>query len=218
MCEIEAIIFDMDGTLIDNMAVHLDIWVNFLAVRGVAITHEEFHRRTSGQRNAEIMRQFIDPDISEADIAELQEEKESLYRQQHADQMEPMPGSIAFFAAAQAQGLKLAIATSAYLPNVDYVLDGLQIRPYFQAVVTAEDVTNGKPHPDPFLLAASLLGVDPEACIVFEDAESGIEAARRAGMRAFYITSTTTPADVPDQPHIIGHAPNFIEIDITELI
>mgnify|MGYP002713065979 CR=1 FL=1 len=218
MSTIEAIIFDMDGTLVDNMSVHLDIWVDFLAQRGVTITPQEFHRRTSGQRNPEIMRQFIDPQLSDTEIAELQEEKESLYRQQHADDMEPMPGSIPFFEAAQARGLKLAVATSAYRPNVDFTLDGLQIRPYFQAVVSAEDVVNGKPDPEPFLLAAKLLNVTPEHCLVFEDAESGVEAARRAGMRTFYITSTTPPEDIPSQPHIIGNAPNFIDISINNLM
>ena len=158
MSETKAIIFDMDGTLIDNMDIHLDIWVDFLAERGVEISQDEFHRRTSGQRNPEIMRQFIDPNLSDDDIAELQEMKESLYREQHADHLEPMPGSIAFFQAAQAAGLKLAVATSAYRPNVNFTLDGLQIRPYFQAVVSAEDVVNGKPNPDPFLLAAKTAG------------------------------------------------------------
>ena len=218
MTPTKAIIFDMDGTLIDNMSIHLDIWVDFLAERGVTVTQEAFHRQTSGMRNPEIMRQFIDPNLTDEEVLALQEEKESLYRKLHAGHMEPMPGSIEFFAAAKAQGLKLAVATSAYRPNVDFTLDGLGIRPYFQAVVSAEDVVNGKPNPDPFLLAAQQLGVAPEQCLVFEDAESGIEAARRAGMRAFYITSTTKPEDIPNQPHIIGNAPNFGEIDITNLI
>ncbi len=214
----KAIIFDMDGTLVDNMGIHLDIWVDFLAVRGVTVTQEEFHRRTSGMRNPEIMRRFIDPNLTDDQVLDLQEEKESLYRKLHAGHMEPMPGSIEFFEAAKAQGLKLAVATSAYRPNVDFTLDGLQIRPYFQTVISAEDVVNGKPNPDPFLLAAQQLGVAPEQCLVFEDAESGIEAARRAGMRAFYITSTTKPENVPNQPHIIGNAPNFNGVDITSLI
>ena len=218
MTPIKAIIFDMDGTLVDNMGIHLDIWVDFLADRGVTVTQEEFHRQTSGQRNPEIMRQFIDPNLSDVQVLELQEEKESLYRRLHANDMEPMPGSIEFFEAAQAQGLKLAVATSAYRPNVDFTLDGLQIRPYFQAVISAEDVVNGKPNPDPFLLAAQKLGVPPEQCLVFEDAESGVEAARRAGMRVFYITSTTKPENIPDQPHIIGHAPNFVDVDINNFI
>ena len=218
MSELKAIIFDMDGTLIDNMGVHLDIWVDFLAKRGTVISRQAFHRQTSGQRNPEIMRQFIDPHLTDAEIADLQEAKESLYREQHADHMEPMPGSIPFFEAAQAVGLKLAVATSAYRPNVDFTLDGLGIRPYFEAVVSAEDVVNGKPDPEPFLLAAELLNIAPEHCLVFEDAESGIEAARRADMKAFYITSTTRPEDIPNQPHIIGNAPDFIDISINSLM
>jgi beta-phosphoglucomutase family hydrolase len=218
MTPIKAIIFDMDGTLVDNMGIHLDIWVGFLAERGVRVTQQEFHRQTSGQRNPEIMRQFIDPNLTDTQVLDLQEEKESLYRQLHAEHMEPMPGSIEFFETAKAHGLKLAVATSAYRPNVDFTLDGLGIRPYFQAVISAEDVVNGKPHPDPFLLVAQKLGVAPEQCLVFEDAESGVEAARRAGMRVFFITSTTKPENIPDQPHIIGHAPNFESVDITKLV
>ncbi len=204
-----AILFDMDGTLVDNMAYHTASWVQFFASRGKQLDPDEFFRRMTGRHSAEILREWLDAGLSDAECAALTEEKESVYRRLYAPHQKALPGLEAFIAQAGAQGTALAVATSATVPNVRFTLDALGLRGHFDAVVSAEDVARGKPAPDVFLKAAQACGADPRDCVVIEDAPLGLEAARRAGMRAVALT-TTMPAEAFQQfPHVIAVVPDY---------
>jgi beta-phosphoglucomutase len=189
-----AFIFDMDGTIVDNMAFHTDSWLAFFARRGKTYDPDAFFRETAGAQGREILRERLGADIPEDEIAVLAQEKDVLYREMYGPHRSAIQGFEDFVTAARAQGVQLAVATSAPPANIVFTLDELDLRRHFDAVVGAADVARGKPHPDVFLKAAEKLGVLPTDCIVFEDAPMGVEAARRAGMRAVVIT-TTLPAD-----------------------
>jgi beta-phosphoglucomutase family hydrolase len=189
-----AFIFDMDGTIVDNMAYHTKSWLEFFARRGKQYDPDAFFRETAGAQGREILRERLGPDVPDDQIAVLAQEKDVLYRDMYRPHRAAIGGFEDFVTAADARGVKLAVATSAPPGNIVFTLDELDLRRHFHAVVGAADVKHGKPHPDVFLKAADKLGIDPKDCIVFEDAPMGVEAARRAGMRAVAIT-TTLPAE-----------------------
>lgn len=187
-----AFIFDMDGTIIDNMAFHVQAWSDFLASQGIQITAAEIDRYNHGTIG-EVLRRIWGKPLSDAAVLELGERKESRYRELYRPHLKLIDGLPAFLEQAQQLGIPMALATSAAAPNIDFVLDGLGIRSYFTAWVGGDEVEFGKPHPETFLKAAERLSFDPAQCLVFEDTLSGIAAAQQAGMQAIAIT-TTLPA------------------------
>lgn len=190
----QAFIFDMDGTIVDNMAYHTAAWVEFFKRRGRILDEDEFFRSTAGRLSHEIMRDFIRADLSDAEAALLNVEKETVYRDLYRPHRQTVPGFLTLVSEARQAGTALAVATAASEDNITFTLDDLDLRRHFNAVVGAADVKRGKPNPDVFLKAAEACGAAPEHCIVFEDAPLGVEAARRAGMRAVVLT-TTMPAE-----------------------
>jgi beta-phosphoglucomutase len=189
-----AFIFDMDGTIVDNMAFHTDSWLAFFARRGKTYDAEAFFRETAGAHGREILRERLGKDIPDDEIAVLAQEKDALYREMYAPHRKTIRGFDELVAKARTRGIPLAVATGSGPGNIDFLLDGLGIRRHFAAIAGSADVKRGKPHPDVFLKAAEQLGIAPEKCVVFEDAPLGVEAARRAGMRAIVLT-TTLPAE-----------------------
>jgi beta-phosphoglucomutase family hydrolase len=189
-----AFIFDMDGTIVDNMDFHTRSWITFFERRGHVLDADAFFRDTAGRQGHEIMRSYIGEHLKDDEIALLNGEKEELYRELYRPHLATVAGFDALIAAARLDGVKLAVATAAPPENIVFTLDGLDLRSRFDAIAGAGDVARGKPNPDVFLLAAERCGVAPADCIVFEDAPLGVEAARRAGMRAVVLT-TTLPAE-----------------------
>jgi beta-phosphoglucomutase family hydrolase len=189
-----AFLFDMDGTIVDNMAYHSAAWVQFFQRRGRAIDEADFFRRTAGRHGREILRDWLRHDLSDAECDACSAEKDEIYRALYAPHRRTVAGFDRFIARAQANGTALAVGTAAPDSNVRFTLDGLGLRGHFDAVVGAADVRHGKPAPDVFELAAKRCGARPQDCIVFEDAPLGVEAARRAGMRCVVLT-TTLPAE-----------------------
>jgi beta-phosphoglucomutase len=213
-----AFIFDMDGTIVDNMAFHTKSWLEFFARRGKAYDPDAFFRETAGAQGREILRERLGPDIPDDEIAVLAQEKDALYREMYAPHRAAIKGFEDFVTAADTQGVALAVATSAPPKNIVFTLDELDLRRHFAAVVGAADVKQGKPHPDVFLKAAEKLGVDPADCVVFEDAPMGVEAARRAGMRAVVITSTLPAEDFKEFDNVIAVVGDYDEIAVDELL
>ncbi|MBK8988563.1 MAG: beta-phosphoglucomutase family hydrolase [Chloroflexi bacterium] len=209
MNQYEAFIFDMDGTLIDNMPYHIRAWLSLFAQLGLEMTEAEFHHRLSGKTNAETVREMLGTDAPTAEIARLTKQKELHYRAIYAPQLRPVAGLLAFLQRSRDAGLKTAVATSAGPDNITFILERLGLMETFTAVVGAHDVQNGKPHPDIFLTAAQRLRVDPAACLVFEDSHAGIEAARRAGMDVVVITTGLTDQEARAYPHVIHSAANY---------
>lgn len=215
---INALIFDMDGTIVDNMAVHTAVWLDVLAEFGVQITASEFQATVAGMTNPETLRKLVNPKMTDAQAAEIAQRKEVRYREQYRAAMQPVAGLIPLLLEARRVGLRLAVATAAGNENIDFVMNGLQLWDYFDAVVGADDVARGKPHPDLFLLAAERLGVPPAHCLVFEDALTGIEAARRAGMAVIAVTTSHNIDEVAHLPQVEKVIPNFTHVTVSDFL
>ena len=212
-----AFIFDMDGTIVDNMAFHTQSWIAFFEQRGMAIDADDFFRTTAGRQGHEIIRAHLGEHLVDADVHLLNVEKEALYRELYGPHRKTLLGFDAIVARAKRENVVLAVATAAPNDNIVFTLDGLNVRRHFDAVVGAANVARGKPHPDGFLLAAERCGVAPEHCIVFEDAPLGVEAARRAGMRCVVLTTTLPAAAFAEFDNVIAIAADFSELDVDAL-
>ena len=212
----KALIFDVDGTLVDNMGLHTQIWLDFFVQLGVQVDATTFHHQTAGKTAPEVIRLMLGSHLSEAEVRFYSEQKEALYRSRYHP--EAIFGLYDFLAQAQEAGLPMAIASAGGPLNIGLVLDGLQIRHYFQAIVSGEDVKNGKPAPDLFLRAAGLLGVAPAGCLVFEDAWYGVEAAGRAGMATIIITTSIDPLAVTIGNGIKAAVPDFAHLSVAKLL
>jgi HAD superfamily hydrolase (TIGR01509 family) len=180
---IKAVLWDLDGTLVDSAEFHWQAWRDVMAEDGSPVTHEQFVH-SFGKRNDLILSGWLGENADPDRMRRLSEEKESRFRALvRAHGIEPLPGVREWVARLHAEGWRHAIATSAPRLNLDALADAMQMRRFFGAGVAAEDVTHGKPDPEVFMLAASRLGAEPHEAIVVEDAPTGIEAGRRAGMR-----------------------------------
>lgn len=198
----EALLFDMDGTLVDNMEWHRQTWLRWAPREGLHLSEEELLSQTHGTIGEIVARLF--PDKSAAERQQIGERKESLYRELYAPHLRLLPGMSDLLEWAQATAMPLALATAGHAPNIAFTLDGLGIRPYFQAIVGSEEVSHGKPHPEVFLLAAQKLGVAPEKCLVLEDSPAGVEAARRAGMRCVVINALAPRKQFGARAHVLS--------------
>lgn len=208
-----AFIFDMDGVLTDNMRFHADSWVELFSDFGLqGLDAERYLVETAGMKGLDVLRYFLDPKIGEAEAERLTELKDFLYRVMSRKLIKPMPGLGAFLDAALKKQVQLGIGTGAGPRNIDYVLGILSMTETFHAIVDPSQVQHGKPEPDIFLRAAALLEVPPSACIVFEDALPGVEAARRAGMQCVAITTT-------NKAEAFSHFDNVLQVidDFTHL-
>ncbi|MCX6018258.1 MAG: beta-phosphoglucomutase family hydrolase [Chloroflexi bacterium] len=200
-----AFIFDMDGTILDNMMFHTRAWLQVLDELGLPTQEpDEWERRTSGVPNRTILRELLGLNLDDAGIARWVERKESLYRKHAAGLVREVPGCIAYIRRMRRAGAHIALATGAGRTNIDFNLRALGIQDDFDAQIGADDVQRGKPEPDVFLTAAARLGAAPEDCVVFEDAPMGLEAARRAGMRAVCITSMMTETQAREWPNVVA--------------
>ncbi|OON63211.1 beta-phosphoglucomutase [Massilia sp. KIM] len=212
-----AFVFDMDGTIVDNMDFHTRSWIAFFERRGVTVDADEFFRTTAGRQGKEIIGSHLQEEFGEDDIALLIHEKEAVYRELYAPHLEAVAGFEDVIATARANGAKLAVATAAPPANIAFTLDGLDLRRHFDAIVGAADVARGKPHPDVFLKAAERCGVAPEHCIVFEDAPLGVEAARRAGMRCVVLTTTLPASAFAEFDNVVAIVNDFTALDVDAL-
>ena len=217
MTKPRALIFDMDGTIVDNMSFHTQSWLAFFQQRGRTIDAQEFFLATAGRHGREILREHLDPALSDDDCAALTLEKEVLYRSLYAPHLKPVAGFEALLAQAKARGMALAVGTAAPDDNVRFTLDGLDLRRHFHTVVGAADVQRGKPAPDVFLKAAKDCGAAAEDCIVFEDAPLGVEAARNAGMRTVVLTTTMPAASFASYDNVIATVADFSALSLDAL-
>ena len=179
-----AVLWDMDGTLVDSAEYHWQAWRDSTSREGFPVTHGQF-LATFGQRNDSILRQWLGEKATPELIQRIGNAKEALYRQHVREHgIAPLPGALEWVNLLHRQGWGQAIASAAPRANIETILDVLHASRYFQAIVSADDVHRGKPDPEVFLIAATRLGVAPEHCIVVEDAQHGVEAARSAGMKS----------------------------------
>jgi len=186
----------MDGVLVDNMRLHARSWVELFNDYGLeGMDPERYLRETAGMKGLDVLRHFLRPDITPEEADRLTELKDFLYRFMYRREIQPMPGLERFLDDAARMGVSLGVGTGAGEKNIAFTLDRPSFRDRFGAIVGSHQVRRGKPHPDIFLRAAELLGVEPSRCVVFEDAIPGIEAANAAGMKSIAL-STTNPPEV----------------------
>lgn len=203
-----AVLWDLDGTLVDSEEYHWRSWKETLDREGVHITYQDF-LASFGQRNDAIIPRWLGEDAHVEDIERIGDAKESLYREfVRLEGLAPLPGAAEWVERLHLQGWRQAIASSAPRANVDAVLDALGLRRWFQATVSAEDVTAGKPDPQVFLVAASRVGAAPDSCIVVEDARAGIEAARLAGMKSIAVGRNASALDASLKVETLSSLPN----------
>jgi beta-phosphoglucomutase len=184
-----AVLWDVDGTLIDSSEYHWLSWQGALDAENFPVTREQF-AATFGQRNDEILRGYF-PAHSAGEIARVGNAKEEIYRDLIRTRgIELLPGVRRWLDRLRRDGWLQAVASSAPRANLDAIISALALEPYFPAIASAEDVTAGKPDPQVFLVAAAKLDVRPARCVVVEDAPAGTEAARRAGMHSVGVLSS----------------------------
>lgn len=213
----KAFIFDMDGTLVDNMRFHGAAWKAMLLENGIEADANDFLVKTAGKTNREIIPNFF-ADVGEEELLKLGGRKEILYRELFLPERKVIHGAIDFLEAAQTLGVKMAVATAAPMANMEFILDGLDLRKYFQAITTAADVSNGKPNPEAFLKSAAKLGVEPRNCLVFEDAVNGFEAAHRAGMKSIGIATVNSIEDILKLDSVVEAHADFTFIKPAQLV
>jgi beta-phosphoglucomutase len=183
------VIFDMDGVLVDSYHPHFESWRQLAEENDLQMTETQFAHQF-GRTSREIIRSLWGEDISDETIATLDRRKESLYREIILKDIPVCEGLLELLSDLAADGATLAVGSSGPPENVDAVLDGLNIRRYFSAVITGMDVARGKPDPQVFLLAAERMGIAPQKCAVIEDAPAGLKAAHNAKMKAVGITTS----------------------------
>ena len=185
-----AVIWDLDGTLIDSSHLHWDAWQKVMEAENITLTYERYVA-DFGKRNDEILRGRLGADLPDEFIARVSLAKEEVYRDLIKTKgLALLPGARYWLERLKAEGWLQALGTSAPRGNIDAAFAELGIGEYFDAAISSEEVRAGKPEPDVFLAAASKMGVAPRDCVVIEDAPAGIEAARRAGMKSIGVLTT----------------------------
>lgn len=204
-----AVIFDLDGTILDNNAYHLKSWKQYLRNIGREMSDEEFNEKLNGRTNRDVVKYLYGNGVSEEEIRMHTYNKEAIYREMYAPYIRPVPGLISLLQSLQAAGVPMAIATSGIEVNINFMFDHVPIRQYFKKVVDSSYISKGKPDPEIFLTTASFIGVPPQDCLVFEDAVVGVRAAKAAGMKVIAVSTTETREDL--------HMADMIITDYTEL-
>ena len=195
-----AVIFDMDGVLVDSYLAHFESWRILGREHGIEITEQAF-AATFGRTSRDMLKQLWPHPLSDEEIAPMDARKEAAYREIIRRDFPEMPGARELIRALHSAGFALAVGSSGPPENVQVTVDGLGLGECFRAVVTGMDVQRGKPDPQIFLLAAARLDVPAHRCAVVEDAPLGVEAARQAGMAALALTGTAERAVLARRAH-----------------
>ena len=186
----DAVIFDMDGVLIDSNPFHLQIWRDFLIRQHVPFDSEKLPSQIFGQRDDKALRMFLGADLTEEQVQRWSEELEANFREAFRPHAQALPGVNGLIKECHEAGIPMAVASSAMKKNVDFVVEALKLGSYFKSIVSGDEVKRPKPDPEIYLLAARDLGADPTRTIGFEDSPIGIEAVVDAGMKCVAIAST----------------------------
>ena len=200
------VVFDLDGTLVDNMSFHAEAFSIFASRHGLPPLTLEDRARLDGKRNRDIFPLLFGRSLDEDKVRAYSEEKEAVYRDLSRGQLVPLPGLARLLSALASRHIGVALATSAPEPNVRHSLEELGLMALGARVARSDQVPHGKPHPDVFLAAAAMLGVPPEACVAFEDAPMGVAAARAAGMTCVALATTFSRealASLDPPPHSV---------------
>lgn len=211
--EPKGFIFDMNGTMVDDMDYHIRAWHNIVNGLGANISLERMKEECYG-KNAELLERIMPNRFSEEEKEKLGMGKEKTYQDEFRPNLKLIDGLEDFLEHYHGQGVKMAIGSAAIMFNIDFVLDGLNIRRYFDALISADEVNASKPNPETFLKAAEALGLSPNDCVVFEDNPNGVAAAKNAGMKAIVITTMHEPWEFDKYDNIIAFRKDFTDLSI----
>ena len=217
MIRTEAIIFDMDGTMIDSMPWHAHAWIELTRRRGIFLDIPDFMTRTTGRTANECIRELLGRDVPQDEADAITHEKETIYRELFSARFTEVAGFCAFAAEVAGRGVKVAVGTAGDIHNVHFAMSRLNMQPAPLAIVRGDEGLPGKPQPAIFLEAARRINAAPAHCIVFEDAPFGIEAARRAGMHAVAICSTHSAQQLAG-PHVLAAVRDYTELMNTDFL
>jgi len=214
----EAFIFDMDGTLVDNMSFQYEAWRQFFSFHSVEMTFEEVKRQTAVGIPRKIVANFFDNRLKDEEIHAYLDQKEAFFQKLYGRHIMPINGLHEFLDQTKQKGIRVALATGSDYRNIDFTFNQLNIGRYFNAVVGADHVRRGKPDPESFLQAAERLGAAPKNCLVFEDSFGGIEAAQRAGMQIVALTTMHSRKELINLPGVIMVIDDYTSPDLNNLL
>lgn len=215
----KAFIFDLNGTMIDDMHFHTEAWHKILTEDlGADLSVAEVKSHMYGKNSELLVRIFGEGHFTVEEADKISIEKEQYYQETFFPHLRLIRGLDKFLADAHKQGVPMAIGSAAITFNIDFVLDNLDIRHYFKAIVSADNVNRSKPDPETFTKGAQILGVDPADCIVFEDAPKGVEAAQNAGMACVVLTTMHEKEEFAAYNNIIGFIEDYTSISVEELL
>jgi beta-phosphoglucomutase len=213
---IKAFLFDLNGTMVDDMHFHISAWQKMLNKYGGNFTYEQTKKECYG-KNEEIFERIFPGKFSKDEGYKLGYEKEMQYQKDFTPHLKLIEGLDLFLKDALENNIKLAIGSAAIRFNIDFVLDGTDTRNFFETIVSANDVIRSKPHPETYLKCAELLNVQPHECLVFEDSPKGIECATNAGMKSVCITTMHTQHEFKDE-NILLFVKDYTQLTVASLI
>lgn len=213
----KAFLFDLNGTMIDDMQYHIKAWHGILNGLGANISMERMKEECYG-KNDELLERMFPGRFSDEEKREMSFEKERHYQVAFKPHLKLLPGLDRFLEDAYQQQISMAIGSAAIMFNIDFVLDNLNLRHYIQAIVSADDVAVSKPDPETFLLCAQRLETAPQQCIVFEDAPKGVESANRAGMKVVVLTTLHEAHEFEGMEHVLMCVKDFTDPRLKELL
>ncbi|TKC13261.1 HAD family phosphatase [Pedobacter polaris] len=210
MLKPKAFLFDLNGTMIDDMEYHARAWYSILNEDlNAGLSYADVKKEMYGKNRELLHRIFGSEHFTSEREDELSLEKERRYQKEYAASLALINGLPDFLKKAKANHIKMAIGSAAIPFNINFVLDGLQIRDYFETIVSADDVKISKPDPETFVKAAGILGIAPSECIVFEDAPKGVEAAENANMPCVVLTTMHEKEEFINYKNIIAFVKDY---------
>ncbi len=192
---LQALLFDLDGTLTNTDEIHFKVWQEELQPYGLSLDREFYNQHFSGRLNQAIVAELL-PHLSAAAAAALSDRKEAEFRRRAQGELQPLAGLSAILQWATVQQLQQAVVTNAPVANAELMLQALGLSTHFHTVVIAEQLERGKPDPLPYQVALARLGVAAQAAVAFEDSPSGLRAAVAAGILTVGVASTHLPGDL----------------------
>lgn len=213
----KAFLFDLNGTMIDDMPWHIKAWHRILNDLGANISLERMKEECYG-KNEELLERMFPGRFSDEEKIAMSFEKEKNYQTQYKPHLSLLPGLDVFLERASQAEIKMAIGSAAIMFNIDFVIDNLDLRHLFSAIVSADDVVNSKPDPETYLSCASILKHEPADCIVFEDSTKGVESALRAGMKAVAITTLHEEHEFAPYDNVLFCVKDYTDIRLQGLL
>ncbi|WP_420150402.1 HAD family hydrolase [Spirosoma sp.] len=212
----KAVIFDMDGVIVDTNPHHRTAWREYYQRNGKSLSDDDFVQYVSGKHNKDIVAHlFTNQTITSDEVVRLSNEKEALFRELYRPVIQPVAGIITFLKSLKEAGIRTAVATSAPVENLDFVVDTLNIRPYFDALLNESMVSHPKPDPEIYQKAMEMLGVTPTESVIFEDSITGIQAAKAAGAYVVALATTQSPDEL--RPFVDDVALDFTAINLDRI-